>query len=281
MTLIKTCAVCGKQFETKAKNVTCSSECRAIRKAEQDRAAARRQRAKFPASLKWLPIPDAPKYEINAQLQCRNKKTGRLLKQTYRKGSRYNPNTVCYYLTGKNGQDIFRSAETLRRQAIAAVTPNKFLPVPSLQKLYEVNRQGICRSVRLLKPLKYLNGRYAFIIGGKAISRSKADLVFEVFGETLKGSRLQLPVVLSKGNKCLHFNNKKEAAKFLAPIVFLAFNTVHSYLAKYKSDIYGWRVTYTNRDYDNYKQTLDLEARRQKRVYNKTVERQQQGNHHA
>jgi len=276
--MIKTCVVCGKQFNANGNVITCSPECRAIRKAKQTRQSQRRSAERqTQIESEWLTIPDAPKYEINTRLQVRNKKTGRFLKQSHRQGIRCNPNTVCYRMTGKNGQDIFRSAEVLRRQAIAAVTPNKFLPVPSLQNLYEVNKQGVCRSVRLLKPRKYCNGKYAFVINGKAITRSKADLVFEVFGKILKGARLKLPVILSKGNKRLHFNNKKEAAEFLAPIIFLSVKTVHYHLTQYKSEIDGWQVTYVNRDYDGYKKELNRNAHRDKRAFD-VAKRQQQEN---
>lgn len=77
--MIKTCICCGKSFEAKSNALRCPP-CREVveRQRRRNRREAIRENAK--SSEKWLPVPDAPNYEISSTGKVRNRKTGKVLK---------------------------------------------------------------------------------------------------------------------------------------------------------------------------------------------------------
>lgn len=99
--MVKTCLCCGKSFEAKSNALRCSpcrKEVERQRKRERERryretnreAIRERRRLKSAtasSSEKWLPVPDAPNYEISSTGKVRNRKTGKVLKPyTSKKG---------------------------------------------------------------------------------------------------------------------------------------------------------------------------------------------------
>lgn len=276
--MIKTCVVCGKQFNATGSVITCSPECRAIRKAKQTRQSQRRS-AERETQFKseWLTIPDAPNYEINARLQVRNKKTGRLLKPCfYPKNKTYH-----YYLYGTTGM-INRTPQSLLVLARAALNNEEFLPIPSTNYRYEINKTGVARCVkskRNLKQYKTSTGKIWYTMqttsDRKKHTRRFADsLLAEVWGTENKKWRCPIPVILTKGNRRIYFESIGAASRFLATQYFFQVGTFASRLKKRWRIIEGWAVTYLCDDNNDYARKLNLEARRQKRVYDQTVEKQ-------
>lgn len=196
----------------------------------------------------FLTIPDAPNYEINSELIVRNKKTGRIL--TPQKKGQYVSVKLCSsgkFLAG-------RSTKTLRAQALAALeNGNKWLPVPSLGGKYELNSRGILRNASSKRTLKIFN-RHHFIsfripVNGKTNYFSLNSLLWEVFGVTP-------PLPVQPAVKCSafkdglyrNFDSLNACARFLAPLCFLSSGAVLYHLWKRKSDVYGWKISYTPPD---------------------------------
>lgn len=130
----------------------------------------------------FLTIPDAPRYEINSDLICRVKATGRILTlQNDYKNFRH------YSLRRPDKRGTFkRSPGTLRRQAVEFAKPQKtFLPIPSTGSKYEINTRGVVRNARSKKILKRKgHGKCVelWFSGRKAVNRCVADLLWEVHG---------------------------------------------------------------------------------------------------
>lgn len=190
----------------------------------------------------FLIIPDAPNYEINSELICRNKKSGRIL--TLKSCSKNNRRYSIYL---KNQiRSTTRSARVLRAQAVAAVSSSTFEPILSLNGKYEINIRGVVRNARTKKIIKpHRRSIGLFNDNHVRIRISVADLLWETHGGII-------PVFDNKPISCAVENNQgkhffkslKDAARFLAPKVLFAFNTVSDYLCKRKTEICGWKITY-------------------------------------
>lgn len=197
----------------------------------------------------FLTIPDAPNYEINSELICRNKKTGRLLKKCSLYGQEAN---FTYSLrVNKVGRRV--RAITLRNKAEAAVETMEWLPVPSLGYLYELNKRGALRNIKTKLRNKNIGGCYWLTIDKENVVVSKTSLLWEVFGILPKNNRLRRqPCIVSKGNQRYHFDSLTEAAKFLAPKIFYSLSQVKYYFWQRKTYIFGWRINYLEEEMPNH-----------------------------
>lgn len=187
----------------------------------------------------FLTIPDAPNYEINSKLICRNKKTGCIIKKS-------TMNNILYYrLYGEDGRLVTRTPKTFRQQAVAALNPEEFLIVPSLGGSYEVNKKGNCRHVRSKTPLKLIRGSYHVFVDGKSMNISRTNLLWEVFGKLpARLSGVPKPLICSKANRSVFFDTRSGAAYFLAQNCFYALSTCKLYLKQRKEFIGDWHVNY-------------------------------------
>lgn len=196
----------------------------------------------------FLTIPCAPNYEINSDLVCRNKKTGKILSLC--KHSRHNG--VYYSLRNSvaNKFTIKRSPKNLRRQAVAATKVETFEPILSLHNYYEINNRGTVRNAetkQICKPTPNGNGVLLFDRKEKKFKgRTIADLLWEVFGripKPRKGCRVLCSAENNHGK--IFFDNLVACAKFLAPKVYRSPRTVISYLYERRQSLYGWTITYS------------------------------------
>lgn len=191
----------------------------------------------------FLTIPTAPIYEINSQLICRNKITGKILKPRVR-----SKRTHYYYniYLGNPKHAVTRSARTLRANDLAAVTVSSFEPILSLNGKYEINNRGVVRNSRtkhIVKPQRRSVG--LFNDKNVRIRISVAELLWEVHGHKIPSySSKPIHCTLENKHGKHFFKSLKDAARFLAPKVYLTFNTVCDYLCKRKSTIYGWKISY-------------------------------------
>ena len=218
----------------------------------------------------FLTIPCAPNYEINSDLVCRNKKTGKIL--VLCKNSRHDG---VYYSLRNSAVTIKRSPKNLRRQAIAATKVETFEPIPSLHNYYEINPKGTVRNAetkQICKPSHKGIGLLLFDRAEKKFKyRSIADLLWEVFGHIPKPKKgCRVPCAAENNHGKFHFNNLAACAKFLAPKIHLSPLTIESYLNERRQSLYGWTISYfpVNADvqYDFHKHNVI--ASRDKRAWN-------------
>lgn len=248
------CKHCGKEF-TKTKNNQryCSPECKANAAYEQSQNSYLKHRDKVKAQQQavaavksgWLTIPDAPNYEISADLQVRNKRTGQFL-HTYK----ISPTRKCkYYNLWVEGRRIFRTGKSLRNQAEAAALAeigDEWYPVPSLNNRYEFNNKNFLR-VTATKHLMHLYPKNLYHVrtatGKQWISIT--NLRWEVFGEIPPfGSRIKKPVIISKDRTTLHFDCHKYAAQFIANEQFYSWYSVVKFFRRRQTQIFGWTINY-------------------------------------
>ena len=211
----------------------------------------------------FLPIPDAPNYEINSELICRNTKTGYIMKPRIIKTCQ----GFCYRFTASDKR-ITRTAKILRAQAVDAASNNTFEPIPSLDCRYEVNTRGTIRNAKTKRILKRYKGGVVFVVtkDGKVIGVNPNTCLWEVHGYYRK-PKWQKVKCSAENERGKHFFDSLSAcARFLAPKIFLAVKTVkRHYFDKRRTEIYGWKITYYEEDpsADNWnRQALGFEALR-------------------
>ena len=211
----------------------------------------------------FLTIPELPNYEVNSEFIVRNKKNGRIPKvHISKKGTRE--------VALRHPDNVYRrrSVKVLRRLALAAVNDSiEFFPVPSLDNNYEISIGGILRNVKTKYRLKLSpSGKYSVPRDGTQTTVSKNMLLLEVFGIFRKGNRLPRPVVITKGDRRIHFDNFRDCARFIAEKHFYAENTIHGHLWRRAENILGWQVTYLDEDQTDYKSSLNKLAHQQRKA---------------
>lgn len=191
----------------------------------------------------FLTIPDAPNYEINSQLVCRNKRTGKVLKL------HVVPKRRSYYSLRPPGwkHTLKRAPETLHRQAVEAVKPKlKFEPIPSLGGRYEIDTRGVVRNALTKKTIKPVRGCIYVYKDGKLNSHSVKSLLWEVHG-IIKTRRCKpIPCYVENQNQKLFFKSLSACARFLAPKLFYAEKTVAHWLWRRDPTAGEWEITYVD-----------------------------------
>jgi len=200
--------------------------------------------------MTWYTIPDAPNYEINSKLVCRNKKTGKVLSQCNNQcGGKY----YSLYVVGQKAC-IKRSPECLLAQARAAALVDTFEPIPSLDNKYEISITGKVRNVKTKLPIKVNRGTALFYLKGKIIGISVNSLLWEVHG-IIKSKRMHCPCVAENNSGRKFFESMLACARFLAPKIYLSLGTLTNYyFSNRRTEIYGWHITYLDKDprYSNF-----------------------------
>lgn len=218
----------------------------------------------------FLTIPDVPNYEINSDLQIRNKKTGRLLKT-----ARFPSGTRCCSIKHPDTKkSIRRSLKTFRQQALAYASTSVFYLIPS-NPLYEMNRAGIVRNAATKKVLKQCKTESGKKFCDLLISthpkkthgrRFINALKLEVFGEGKIFCQKRVPVVLSKNDRRIYFETMTAAARFLAPQLYYSiFNCIRA--IKTYDFWQGWHIQRLDGDIKNACQQNNRIAHRQQRVW--------------
>ena len=216
----------------------------------------------------FLPIPDAPDFEINSELICRNVNTGKFLQSFVPKTCQ----NFCYHVLTPSGKDIIKTAKTFRAQAVAAVTDSTFEPIPSLDGCYEINQRGIVRNVKTKRINKLYNNREVKLINnnGKRIYAHPNTYLWEVHGYYRKPKKQKVKCSAENEWGKHFFDSLADCARFLAPKVFLAVLTIRvDYLSKRTTEIDGWKITYYEDDpsADNWnRQALGFEALRMQKL---------------
>ena len=117
-----------------------------------------------------------------------------------------------------------------------------FLPIPSLENQYEINPRGVIRNANT----KHILQTFVSVKqDGKYISKSTANLLWEVHGERRKDAyQRNIPVSCRKDKEKYFFQSYRECAKFLSSKVNYAMSTVTGFLQHHKGEIGGWKIGY-------------------------------------
>lgn len=250
--MIRFCKICGKEFEATRNRKTCSEDCFKKNKAIAQKTAVANQKGKKEREKEilsgWLTIPDAPNYEINAKLQLRNKKTGKILSVCSERRGIY---IKRYYSLRSPGQKhtLKRSPETFRAQAVEAANPGKnFLPIPSLGGRYEISQGGVVRHTKTKKIIARRSNREhsvnLYAGGYKWVCRTIADLLWEVHGKIIKRCYNKVACYAENENGKHFFLTLMACARFLAPKLYYSCSTIHNYLIKRRPTIGKWKISY-------------------------------------
>lgn len=183
----------------------------------------------------FLPIPDAPNYEVNSQFLVRNKKTGRILKTSRGK---------VFFRDGNKA--VSRLTVTLRHQAVAAAEGGHWEPVPTLGYRYEINIHGKLRNAKTKKLLKVrYRSYYDVCVDGKAKRISIKNLLWETHGIIpTRHKRTPISIVAECNGVKMYFKTIAALAKYLAPKIFYAVSTLKTHFAARIKSLAGWTFTY-------------------------------------
>lgn len=142
-----------------------------------------------------------------------------------------------------------------------------FLPIPSLDNLYEINPQGVVRNVRTKKEISPF---LSFQFKDRHTSRTIASLLLEVHGIKKAVQNVHsIECSCTDGDKKYHFQTLKELAKFLAPKTHYKRKTIEDYLSKRKSEIGIWQIKY----FDEPKPNIKTEHSNKGKKYRRRVEK--------
>ena len=117
---------------------------------------------------------------------------------------------------------------------------DNFKPVPSLGNLYEVNEEGLLRSV---KTKQMLTPVYQPYVHGKKIPVTGQQLLKEVFGIDYKPRKFS--VTIEKNGITHTFFSHAAAVEFISQNEFYSESRVSSKFLKRDKNIYGWNITYS------------------------------------
>lgn len=202
----------------------------------------------LPAKSMFLTVPCAPNYEINGFYKVRNKKTGKMKKNS--KPTHTNSPCVNLYY---NGKMISRTAENFYRYALDAylsASPNAgWATCNFLENAYEATNIGEVRNAKTKKILTpQMRGQgvfYNLTLNGKRASVSVGKILYEVFGTPYRKSQSPVSVMLQKDGLSYRFDSIAQAAKFLQDKVFYSQHCLKRFMTARQKDICGWQVDYS------------------------------------
>ena len=117
-----------------------------------------------------------------------------------------------------------------------------FLPIPSLNNLYEINKKGVVRNAKtkhVIQPVVNVK------IDGRYVSRSINTFMWEVHGIRRKDCYAKnIPVSAEKDGKKYYFQSYHACANFITKAEYYEKPTAMSYLRKRREIIFGWKIKY-------------------------------------
>lgn len=198
----------------------------------------------------FLPIPDAPGYEINNKGEVRNIRTGKIL-EPYKHKDRPTP------IIHIPKYHIRRTAKSLRRQAVAAhIEKNRktsWLPIPSAGEKYEININGLVRNSKTKKILKsrLCNGCKCVMlsVNGKSVDRGINSLLWEVHGKIFEKQHPRTCAIkIIKDKEHHRFKLQKDCVIFLCNREGYQKDYVRKKLGNRVENFCGWQIFYTESD---------------------------------
>ena len=114
---------------------------------------------------------------------------------------------------------------------------------------YEVNPLGTLRNRKTGRILKWYKSKgdttkkLALRYRGTKYNVTQPSLLREMFGQPARQG-VAMPVMLTKGNRSIHFDSMNQCRAYLAKYCGLTLGTARQYLHSRKSEIAGWKVQY-------------------------------------
>lgn len=126
-----------------------------------------------------------------------------------------------------------------------------FLPIPSLNNLYEINSQGVVRNAKtkhVIQPMVSVK------VNGKCVSRSVNLFLWEVHGKRRKDAYAKtIPVSVEKNGEKYFFQSYAECARFFKKVEHYELPTTKKYLGQRREIIFGWKIKYFDEPKANVK----------------------------
>ena len=194
----------------------------------------------------FLPIPDAPGYEVNSQGFVRNIRTGKILKAYKRKDREELTIHIPKYR-------VRRTVETLRRQANIFHAENEknnsWLEIPNFGGLYEINSRGKVRNARTkrVKQTRLCNGSECVMLSlnGKSVNRGINSLLWEVHGIIRRKQHPRIcSVKIEKKNERHFFQTQIACVEFLSQREFYSKSYVRKKLNNRVEKFCDWNIFY-------------------------------------
>ena len=196
---------------------------------------------------KFLPIPDAPGYEVNSQGFVRNVRTGRILKAYDVGGRKKTPLIhIPKYHIRRTGESLRRQAEVFRKEN---GKNNSWLEIPNFGGLYEINKRGIVRNskTKKIKKSRLCNGTECVVLRlkEKSVSRGINSLLWEVHGIIKKKQHPRIcSVTIEKQNERRYFEKQKDCIEFLSQREFYSKEYVRKKLNNRVEKFCNWKIFY-------------------------------------
>ena len=128
-----------------------------------------------------------------------------------------------------------------------------FIPIPSLNNLYEINPQGVVRNAKTKHVIQSIVG---VKINGQFVSRSVNTLLWEVHGKRRKDAYAkEIPVSVEKNGEKYFFQSYAECARFFKKVERYELTTTKKYLGQRREIIFGWKIKY----FDEPRPKVDVE----------------------
>lgn len=132
--------------------------------------------------------------------------------------------------------------------------PDEFLPIPSLDGRYEVNKNGVVRNVKSKKIIKHTIKQkrkvpliYIEVTEKQRGGRSLQQIMWEVWGQLPKNPSLidkAMSVQIQRYGEYYIFNSFRKCAAFLAQKSKYAFSTIKNFLNQRTDKIDEWQIFY-------------------------------------
>ena len=117
-----------------------------------------------------------------------------------------------------------------------------FLPIPSLNNLYEINPQGVVRNAKTKHAIQPM---VSVKVGGQCVGRSVNTLLWEVYGKRRKDAYAKsIPVSVEKNGEKYFFQSYAECARFFKKVEHYELTTTKKYLGQRRENIFGWQIKY-------------------------------------
>lgn len=218
----------------------------------------------------FLPIPDAPNYEINSELICRNSKTDHIMTPFLKKR-----NQNLYYSLFSQSNHVAGILFVLPKLYVLKPSPLSLIALLSLflrsTVVMKLIIAGIIRNAKTKRIIKRDKDGFLHVLTKDGrIGVHPNTYLWEVHGSYRKPKRQKVKCSAENEWGKHFFDSLAACARFLASKVFLSFEAVkYYYLVHRRTEIYGWKITYYEEDpsADNWnRQALGFEALRMQKL---------------
>ena len=120
-----------------------------------------------------------------------------------------------------------------------------FLPIPSLNNLYEINPRGEVRNAKtkhVIQPMVHVK------INGQCVGRSINAFLWEVYGTRRKDAYAkEIPVSVEKNGEKYYFQSYSECARFFKKVEHYELPTMKKYLGQLIAGVFPKKMKFSQR----------------------------------